>query len=267
MRTPGVQLEKKGVHYMTPFEQVINQFKNKKVLVIGESMLDIYYRGTSNRICREAPVPIVDVDQTELFAGGGSNTAVNVSALGAETFFLSVTGADADGKCLKKILKQSGINTTYLLTDPTRQTMSKKRVIAHDQILVRYDQGSQDRLSQSLEKKLISNLAKLYPKMDAVIVSDYGYGIVGEKARTILKTLQAKTPKVLVVDSKYLDLYREVGITLAKPNFAEAAKLLGITKEEKHQKRVEQIKQYSKKLLDLTNSEIVAVTVDAGVID
>ena len=242
--------------------QQIENFKNQNVLVIGEAMLDKFLVGHSSRLNREAPVPIVDLDDQNLSAGGASNTAVNIVDLGGNVRFISVIGNDEEGKSLRTVLKESGVPSQSVLVDEGRKTIAKQRVMCGNHMLVRFDKGDTQALSKKMEDKVIVQLKKYYAQSDAVIVSDYGYGILTHKAIEALKKLHQKYQKPLLVDSKYLDRYRALKPPFVKPNYREAVKLLGITKPAEKGKRVKQIKKYRDKILEITGAKVAAVTVD-----
>src|SRR5215216_6458779 len=119
----------------------IDAFANRKVLVLGEAMLDSYLQGTSERLCQEAPVPIVDIHKTASMPGGAANTVVNLSSLGAQVTFLSVIGDDDAGSKLIESLLKHHISTEHILIASNRKTLAKQRVMAGSQIVVRFDQG------------------------------------------------------------------------------------------------------------------------------
>src|SRR4051812_21156231 len=108
--------------------QLVDAFAGLSVVVIGEAMLDSYLEGTTGRLCREAPVPIVDVAGRVDLPGGAANTAVNIRSLGARVSFLSVIGNDAEGQCLIRALRERGVDTESILVDPVRRTLAKHRV-------------------------------------------------------------------------------------------------------------------------------------------
>ena len=188
---------------------LINAWQKLTVLVVGEAMLDSYLEGTSSRLCQEAPVPVVDISDRRDVPGGAANTAANIVSLGAKAVFLSVVGDDHEGDKLKRILRQRGIATEHLLTT-SRTTLAKQRVLAASQLIVRFDQGSTKAIAQEVEQELIERLVTLFTECDAVIVSDYGYGILTPRVIETLVKLQADRPRVLVVDSKRLEAYREL---------------------------------------------------------
>jgi len=239
---------------------LINTWKSLTVLVIGDVILDCYLNGTADRLCREAPVPIVAIEQCQEFPGGAANTAANVASLGAEVFLLSVIGEDIAGDRLKHVLNQRGVNPQYLITDADRSTLAKHRVVADSQLLVRFDQGSVEAISSYTEHQLIQHLTNLFVQCDAIIISDYNYGILTSAVIQTLGDLQTKHPRVLVVDSKHLANYRSLKPTAVKPNYAETTQLLKLPKQSGQ--RAEQILPYGDHLLNLTGAEMVAVTLD-----
>src|SRR5438874_11507896 len=116
---------------------VIEDFRRLEVLVIGEAMLDVYLEGSAGRICREAPVPIVDVASRVNAAGGAANTALNIAALGARASLLSVTGDDPEHELIRVGLERHGVDTDHVLAISERRTLAKHRVVADSQLLVR----------------------------------------------------------------------------------------------------------------------------------
>ena len=238
------------------------------VIVIGEAMLDGYLEGFSNRLCPEAPVPVVTLTNRLYVPGGAANTAVNIRSLGANVIFLSVIGDDGEGCQLQQALSERGVSTKHILKVSNRQTLTKQRVMAASQILVRFDCGTTDAIDADSEQALIEKLELLFPECSAVIVSDYGYGILTQRVIDALAQLQQNNPRVLVVDSKNLTAYRHLNVTAVKPNYKQAVELLdmplpplikggmgGIS-------RAEQIKPYTEKLFNLTGAKIAAVTLD-----
>jgi D-beta-D-heptose 7-phosphate kinase/D-beta-D-heptose 1-phosphate adenosyltransferase len=244
------------------FGPVIERFAGSKVLVIGEAMLDRYLHGAMERLCREAPVPIIDVDRRLEVPGGAGNTAVNARDLGADVTFLSVVGADEEGRALAQALATRGVDTGALLRDPDRRTLAKQRLLAGGQMFVRFDQGSTGALSVRHEVALVSRLLDLVPAHDVILVSDYAYGILSPRVIAALGRGQASAPRVIVVDSKRLDAYRAVGVTAVKPNYAEAIALLGGVGR-RASERIELVSRHGLRLLETTGAQIAAVTLDA----
>ena len=137
---------------------LLHRFRGLKVLVVGEAMLDTYLEGRTGRLCREAPVPIVDLDARRDAPGGAANAAVNAAALGANVHFLSVVGDDPEGAILGRELGARGVDPAGVLVDPARRTLAKHRVVAASQLLVRFDQGSTGPVDPATERRLIRRL-------------------------------------------------------------------------------------------------------------
>lgn len=245
--------------------RVVDSFRNLDVLVVGEAMLDAYLGGTTGRICREAPVPIVDLDDRREAPGGAANAAVNAAALGARVRFLSVVGDDAAGATVRRLLGEAGIDPADVLVDPSRRTLSKTRLAAGSQLLVRFDDGSKGPVGPGTERTLIRRLIELFPQSDAIVVSDYGYGVLTPRTIAASAALQARSPRVLAVDSKDLAAYRLVGSTVVKPNYEEAVRLAGGRADAlpRFRSRAEEIADRADILFERTGSRIAAVTLDA----
>lgn len=242
---------------------LINNFAKLKIIVIGEAMLDSYLKGVCQRLSPEAPVPVLSLRQRENVPGGAANTAVNVNSLGAQTFFLSVVGDDAEGNLLRQALTNHQLSTEHLLTQPRRQTLAKQRVIADSQMVVRFDQGSTEPIGAVIEQTLIDRLTYLFPKCDALIVSDYNYGILTPRLIQTIAALQAQTPRLVAVDSKRLPAYRPIGPTVVKPNYKQVTRLLNLKPEDEPDRRLSQISGCETEILELTGARLAAVTLDA----
>jgi D-beta-D-heptose 7-phosphate kinase/D-beta-D-heptose 1-phosphate adenosyltransferase len=206
---------------------LIDRFAGLNALVIGEAILDTYLEGSAGRLAREAPVPVVTVARRLDLPGGAANTAVNLAALGANVSLVSATGDDPEAAALRRVLDEAGVATDALVQDRSRQTLAKHRVLAGTQMLVRYDQGSTGALDPEVEDALISRIATLYAGSDAVLISDYAYGILTPRVIEAIAALQAHAPRLLLADSRDLARYRQAGVTVAKPNSEECTRLLG----------------------------------------
>jgi len=240
---------------------LIDRFPHRRVLVIGEAILDSYLQGSSTRLCREAPVPIVDVSGATHVPGGAANTAANVASLGGETYFLSVMGQDLAGDQLCDALSQRGVRVETVVRSRDRHTLVKQRLVAESQLLVRFDQGSINAISPDEEAHLIANLTQHFLQADAVIISDYAYGIFTPAVVAALKVLQSENPRVLVADSKRLQDYAELGVTAVKPNYDEAVRLLELPRLSGGD-RVEQMARHGQGVLAATGAKMAAITLD-----
>ncbi|MGI0484558.1 bifunctional heptose 7-phosphate kinase/heptose 1-phosphate adenyltransferase [Pantanalinema rosaneae CENA516] len=245
---------------LTNLADIIDRWQSLTVLVIGDVMLDSYLIGHADRLCQEAPVPVVAVNQRQDFPGGAANTAMNVASLGAQVWLLSVIGHDQAGKRLQHVLAGSTISDQHLIRSDDRQTLTKQRVVANTQLIVRFDHGSTEALSPELELQLIDRLIQLFPQCDAIIISDYQYGILTPRIIDVLADLQAQQPRPIVVDTKQLSAYQAVNVTAVKPNYREAIQLLGLS-QQTHD-RANQIAPFGDRLLQITGAKIAAVTLD-----
>ena len=241
---------------------LIDAFAGLRVLVIGEAMLDAYLHGTSGRLCREAPVPIVAVEARTDVPGGAANAAVNARALGARVTLLSVTGDDEEGAALRAALAARDVDTSHVLVDPARRTLAKHRVFAGAQMLVRFDVGSTSRVDRAHEAALVERLGALLAAHDAVIVSDYGYGLLTPRVIDALGAAQAVSSRVIVADSKALGAFRGVGVTAVKPNYDETLRLLGGRTAARAGARADVMARHGERLLEITGAQIAAVTLD-----
>ncbi|MFL5680467.1 MAG: D-glycero-beta-D-manno-heptose 1-phosphate adenylyltransferase [Chloroflexota bacterium] len=246
---------------MSQLSSLLPSFRDRRVLVVGEAILDSYLEGRAERLSREAPVPIVTLETRVDAPGGAANAAVNVARLGGRPTFLSVVGADSEAERLRAGLRDAGVEER-LLARRRRATLAKQRLSAAGQMLVRFDTGSTEPLDGPTEDELIAALVELHAESDAVIVSDYGYGVVTDRLVTVLEELQRRDPRTLVIDARDLRRYRRVGATAVKPNYAEAVRLLGERELSEPRARARQVGSSAEQLLEVTGARIVALTVD-----
>ena len=242
-------------------KNIIDGFKNRKILVVGDAVLDAYVHGSTDRICREAPVPVFNLQDEKFCCGGAANTAINLAALGAETYFLTVIGKDAHAKEMVDILQKHHVHCEYILKDKTRKTIAKKRVIASSSILLRIDEGSVTDINQHLENKLLQNFFEAEDFVDAIVLSDYGFGVITDSFIQSVKRMTSNFSKPVIVDSKNLTRFKNLHATSAKPNYEEYLKVVDLPKVSKA-KRVEQVFNNREKLLENSGAASIAVTLD-----
>jgi D-beta-D-heptose 7-phosphate kinase/D-beta-D-heptose 1-phosphate adenosyltransferase len=241
----------------------IDRWAGRRVLVVGDGMLDRYLEGTSGRLCREAPVPSVTLSRRLDAPGGSANTAVNVHGLGGRVHYLTVLGDDLEGAFLRRTLEQRGVNGEHVLLTGQRHTLAKHRVMAAAQILLRFDEGDTGSIPPDVEEELLARLHVLWPTCDAVIVSDYGYGLITPAVLDALAELQASQPRVVVADSRHrLAAFRRIGVTAVKPNFEEFVELLGARDLETLPSRLATVAGYGDEVLERTGARMAAVTLD-----
>ena len=246
---------------MTALRPVFDALPGLEVLVVGDALLDEYLHGGGTRICREAPVPVVQVDQRRPRAGGAANVAANVAALTARARFLSVVGDDADGRALTAALQEAGVDVSDLLVEPGRTTIAKRRLVAGDQMVLRVDEGGPQPLQPATRAAVLDRLPALFAAADVVVVSDYGYGLLDDEVVVALARLQAADPRVLVVDARDVRRFRDVGATAVKPNSDEVRALLGPAPEGDTDRAATVVAQ-CERLHAATGAPVVAVTLD-----
>lgn len=241
--------------------EIIENFSQLRVVVVGESVLDIYLDGSTERICREAPVPVVNVTGRQAAPGGGANTARNLATLGAQVAFLSVIGSDAAGTELLALLAESNVDSSRVVVQNGRVTPAKHRVSAEGQLLVRFDQGDSDAISPDAEKRLCAHLAEIFAPADAIIISDYDLGVLTPGVIACLGRLQRHTPRLLVADARRLAPYCGLGVTAVKPNYEEACRFLELRAIEGD--RAEIMRLHGARIVGLVEAQLAAITLDA----
>jgi D-beta-D-heptose 7-phosphate kinase/D-beta-D-heptose 1-phosphate adenosyltransferase len=163
---------------------------------------------------------------------------------------------------LRQALEARGVGTDHLLAHPGRRTLTKQRILAGSQLLMRLDQGSTEPVDRATERALCTALAARFSGCVAVILSDYRYGILTPAVLRTLAELNARWPRVVVADSRRLGAFRALGATAVKPNYAEALKLLGIATLPGLADRAATLSAHADRLLDCTGAGAVVVTLD-----
>jgi D-beta-D-heptose 7-phosphate kinase/D-beta-D-heptose 1-phosphate adenosyltransferase len=206
---------------------IVARFAGRRLLVLGDLMLDRYLWGRVDRISPEAPVPVVEIERESFALGGAGNVAANLKALGAEPILIGVVGDDPDGAHLRAAFEQRGIDTRALVVDATRPTTVKTRIIAHSQQVVRADRESRGDLAGSALQQTLEALDREVGGCEGMVVSDYGKGVVN--AVTIAKALASARERGIrvSVDPKesHVDAYR--GVSILTPNQHEAGVMAG----------------------------------------
>jgi D-beta-D-heptose 7-phosphate kinase/D-beta-D-heptose 1-phosphate adenosyltransferase len=208
--------------------RLLEAMSRRRVLVVGDVMLDEFLWGKVARISPEAPVPVVEVQRQSYHAGGAGNVAVNVRALGGAATLLAVVGRDAAAETLHERLAAAGIETSLASADGGRPTTVKTRIIAHQQQIVRADREQSEPIPRALEDELLRRFRKALPQAHALVVSDYQKGVVTPRVMRALVAGARRRRLPLLVDPKvrHFKLYR--GADLITPNQQEAEQATGI---------------------------------------
>lgn len=202
--------------------RLIAGFQGKPILVVGDLMLDQYIRGSVERISPEAPVPVVRVTQESFVPGGAGNVANNLSALGARVNLIGVLGNDEAGRQLSEHLRLKGIAVDGLIVDRARVTSQKCRVVAERQQAVRYDRETPGPLSRETEDRILGRLSGGVASASAVILSDYGKGMICPRVLSAAISLARKRAVPVVVDPKVEHFRRYQRVSCITPNLQEA---------------------------------------------
>jgi D-beta-D-heptose 7-phosphate kinase/D-beta-D-heptose 1-phosphate adenosyltransferase len=202
--------------------RTIARFRGRRVLVVGDLMLDQYIRGNVSRISPEAPVPVVRVTGETYIPGGAGNVVSNLAALGAVVSVVGVVGEDEAGRRLLEQFRGRGVDVEGVCVDVERQTTQKCRVVAERQQALRFDRETTGPLSHATESRLLASLADEISRAEAVILSDYGKGVIGPRllARAIPAARRRAVP--ITVDPKPEHFRRYKGVTCVTPNTSEA---------------------------------------------
>jgi rfaE bifunctional protein kinase chain/domain len=211
------------------FKNLFDQFIGKRILVIGDVMIDSYLRGKVNRVSPEAPVPIVSLDLEEDRLGGAANVAVNLIAMGALPIICSVVGNDKQGEILKSLLVEAGISDQGLVYSADRKTTVKTRVIGNNQQLLRIDSEQTNPISKLEEKDLIELINRLINNgVDGVVFEDYNKGVLTPSLIQNVISLANENGIVSTVDPKKENFLAYKNVTLFKPNLKELKEGLGL---------------------------------------
>jgi rfaE bifunctional protein kinase chain/domain len=202
--------------------QLVHCFKGRRVLILGDLMLDRYWWGRVDRISPEAPVPVVRKQRSTLAPGGAANVACNIAALGGEPLLLGLLGGDSAGQEFRAALHDRGVSGDHLMIDRDRMTTVKTRIIAHNQHVVRVDEEDSHPLVSSLLQQMIYRVNALIPSCDIVIISDYAKGLlVPELIQEVIRSA-SRSGRRAIIDPKGGDYSRYDGAYVLTPNRAEA---------------------------------------------
>ncbi len=202
-----------------------------RVLVVGDVVLDEYLFGVPTRLSREAPIPVLEFMRRASIPGGAANPAHNVAALSAPATLASVVGDDAEGRQLIELLAASGVDATCVLTDPTRPTTVKTRVVSEGllrfpQQIARIDRISRVPVSARIEVSLGALVGRQADRIDAILCSDYLSGLLTPELVDTLKGISRERGILLTVDAQG-ELHKYRGASLLRCNKEEAASFLG----------------------------------------
>lgn len=238
---------------------IFDAFNRKKVMVIGDVMLDAYVWGKVDRISPEAPVPVVAVQTQENRLGGAGNVGLNLQSLGAQTIMCSVIGDDVNGRELKDIFLASGMDVSGLVETKDRMTTTKFRIIGNKAQMLRVDKETTDPLDAELFHELCSGIDQILENqtVDVIIFQDYDKGVISPELIEFVVSRARKKQIPIMVDPKKRNFLSYKGVTLMKPNLKEMVEGLNLTIKADN---LESLHRASRTLLEKLDAEMVLNT-------
>jgi len=236
-------------------EQIINGLQGKKILVLGDVMIDKYLRGKVSRLSPEAPVPVVDIESETSHFGGAANVALNLKTLGCEPLLVGMVGQDDYGKQFLNLLQESHLSSEGVIAVDDRPTTVKTRIIGDNQHIARVDQERICYVQGTVEQHIIEHIGRLLPEVDAVILEDYNKGLL---SKSIIEFTIAEANKrriIVTVDPKFTNFLAYRKATVFKPNLKESAQSLARTIQ-----TTRQVEEAARELLQKLQVQAVLLT-------
>lgn len=219
---------------------MIGQFKGKRVLIVGDVMVDAYIIGKVDRLSPEAPVPVVNIEKHENRLGGAANVALNVIALEAIPILCSVIGKDKEGDDYFNIMSSYGLNTDCIIRSESRRTTTKTRILGNQHQLLRIDNEVTHDLDDSENMELIRVFKQNIKDCDVVILEDYNKGVLNEQNIPVLIEIANSANVPVAVDPKKKNFLSYKNVTLFKPNLKEIKDGLNLDSNLKNKSNLEE---------------------------
>jgi D-beta-D-heptose 7-phosphate kinase/D-beta-D-heptose 1-phosphate adenosyltransferase len=207
--------------------ELLGRMQKRRIVVVGDAMLDVYLEGDADRLSPEAPVPVVSVRGRRTALGGAANVAANVVATGAECRLVAVVGDDSRGNTLRSELAQARLSDRYIVTISGRPTTSKTRVMARGQQVLRIDEEIDDPVPPRTEEQLLAHLEPAFEEADALLIEDYNKGALTPGVIERVLHLARRRGVPVVVDPKFRNFFAYKGATIFKPNRKELEQAMG----------------------------------------
>lgn len=236
-------------------KSIADAFAGKRIIVLGDMMLDEFIWGRVRRISPEAPVPVVEVDRQTLALGGAGNVVSNLVALGAATTPIGVLGDDLDAARLRGAFGELGVSAIRLVVDSARSTTVKTRIIAHNQQVVRADRESRARIAAAIEDRVAESFRDAIEAADAVVVSDYGKGLLTPGLLAHVLRAAGERGLIVCLDPKMSSFVHYQPVTVITPNNQEASDASGIPIEDE-----QSLTEAGRKLLGSIDTRAVLIT-------
>jgi rfaE bifunctional protein kinase chain/domain len=250
-------------------KQLLIAAEKRRLLVVGDVMLDQFIWGGVSRISPEAPVPVVDFVRESYMPGGAANVARNLTALRTRTDIFGSVGRDAAAAQLKKLLAAQTVGCAGLVASANRHTSIKTRIVAQQQQVVRVDRETRGDLDGPLTRKLLANIQAQLPRTDAIIIGDYGKGVVTQALLDGLSHECRARGIWLSMDPKPIHQLKLTDLSLITPNRKEAFELAGLTDDTRNVNPLadEQLMRAAERLLAELRPAILLITLgDLGML-
>jgi len=213
---------------MNRLVEIVHRFANRRLLIIGDAIADQFLYGNISRVSREAPVFILKHELTQTVPGGAANCAMNLAALGARVSLIAAVGNDESGRELRAKLETAGVDVNGVIVSEKIQTTTKVRILAgqshsNKQQVIRIDYEGTAAGDALPRDSILKALKSALTSTEAVVISDYNYGVVDDDAIALIRE---SSPKPVLVDSRF-DLWKFPGFTAATPNEDEVEHLVG----------------------------------------
>ena len=206
----------------------LRRFPEQQILVLGDVILDRYWWGDASRLSPEAPVPVVRKQRASVRPGGAANTAANLAALGATPYLVGLVGVDRESTELRGALMECGVGVDFLISESTRPTTTKTRIIAFQHQIVRVDEEDVAPISREAEERARGAIGQCLERTSAVVVSDYAKGFLTPSLLNFAIAGAGRAGKRVFIDPKGADYHRYQGCFLLKPNRLELSVLTGL---------------------------------------
>ena len=199
--------------------KIFDKVKGKKVIIVGDAMIDSYTLGRIERKSPEAPVPIINVEKEKIKLGGAANVALNIKSIGLEPVLCTIIGKDSEGQDFIRLCKKNNLNTNGVITDSSRKTTNKNRVIVDDKHIVRIDNENTHNIDKKLRDKFLERINKEAKTSEIIIFQDYDKGTLDRYI--INDIIKENQHSFISVDPKNRNFFNYKNIDLFKPNLNE----------------------------------------------
>jgi len=221
--------------------KIVDNFKGKKIGIVGDLILDKYIFGDVDRISPEAPIPVVLVSDEFSTPGGAGNVANNIAALGGKVYISGLLGKDEAGEQLLEEFSKRGIDTTGLIQNNQKRTTQKMRIIARGQHLVRIDKENNDYIDKYTEDRIVNFIKENVDSWDALAISDYAKGLVTKTMVQKIINISNGHNKYIIGDTKPIHAPYFKNVYLLTPNLKEAREITGMTDIKKAGKKIQKL--------------------------